>query len=328
MSQVIQEFDIQGDINVKLDSKISFNNVTEQSLLSCQACKNQKLVSKKRKKVTKIVKVDSSLSSKEWINKHLEFWKNAPLKPILDEESIKKLDNLIINEIENSHSNFPEKRYLNSTAQNRDIVINLLRDESFHIYKYLTKEFQGLETKALELIESTDPPSKCDLNQSYHLLLMQKLKIHFDKHVKFMLKKIRDLPGFERVCSHDIHVILNEQIFILFGLREIGTLIIGEKGRSLVMEFFYNLKMLNLTEQELALLVPFILTISSKNVQDSFLIQELNEYYGRALISELSLNQRSKEFIKFLLQVIAESSKLNQFCFDILINYGIKPLDI
>lgn len=68
--------------------------------------------------------------------------------------------------------------------------------------------------------------------------------------------------------------------------------------------------------------------VLGKNVQDSFLIQELNEYYGRALISELSLNQRSKEFIKFLLQVIAESSKLNQFCFDVLIKYGIKPLDI
>ncbi|CAF0808240.1 unnamed protein product [Brachionus calyciflorus] len=274
-----------------------------------------------------------------------------PRGEIIKTKCLKKLDELITTELNGNNNNLNQFNFPEQFLGTNDLVINLIRDESYEIYKHLTKEYVNQEINALKLIsQSTKQLPSLELNSNLlEDLLVSKLVIHLDNHVNCLMNTIRCLPGFDRFSMKDMQQVLSEQLIVIFGLRtlnlfikddyflmldeniqfskNVASTLLGESVCQKVIDFFFNLKSMNLTTQELSLLVPFILTMSNENVDNFDLVKEINQNYGRALFSEFALNQRNsnKQFLDFFSDLIKDSSNINKICCDVLIRLGIMP---
>lgn len=166
-----------------------------------------------------------------------------------------------------------------------------------------------------------------------------------DSASKFM-PFIKELPGFH-ACHDNLNVLVNENLSVLFRFkmaklfkdnefhfvlnntpinRNLANQFFGSKICDCVYEFHELLNSLNLTNFEMALLIPFFLTISGilafnllwlfllyflydnlfseVELFDNNYLKELNMIYGRVLLHEFSLNNRDVVFMNKLIQVI------------------------
>ncbi|CAF0911850.1 unnamed protein product [Brachionus calyciflorus] len=211
---------------------------------------------------------------------------------------------------------FSEK-YLNKSNENKTIVLTILRNKSLKVFREQTKEFEGHEIRALNLIENGYQSNRTNLTKNYIQYVKKKDLFFLATHVLSMLEIFRDLPGFQRLSPSDVKTLLCEQFFTILGIRTIKLflngdyflmldstiqmdkflfeMIMGENVTKEVFTFYDKLNSLELTDAEIALLIPFYLSVN--NVLNSDLLRELNEYYSRALLYEFSLNRRSQDFI-------------------------------
>lgn len=194
----------------------------------------------------------------------------------------KKLDSLISMNIQN----LVPRSYLskNGLDENQIIVLSLLRDKSYQLFKDYTKEFESHETKAKQLIQSGHQIKKYEITKELFILIKKTILEILEKHALSVFQMIRELPGFQQFNRNDLNILVKNNFFFLFGIRTKSLcknddyflfiddiplnrntlgIIAGEKVRDNIFEFNSHFRMLNLTDQEFGLLIPFFLSISS-----------------------------------------------------------------
>lgn len=192
------------------------------------------------------------------------------------------------------NTSFTEK-YLNSSSESQLIVLSLLRDKSYQIFKEQSMEFEEHEKLARKLIESKHGHKDVVKTAEIVFGLKQKNMNALLKHASSMFKIIEELPGFQRIDKCDMPRILSDGFFMVFGVRaiklyidddyffmldentpmnrEVFALLTSEMVRDNAFDFFSKFKNLNLTDQEYGLLIPIFLTIFSKNIKIKFIWQ-------------------------------------------------------
>nr|ASL70508.1 nuclear receptor [Brachionus rotundiformis] len=233
--------------------------------------------------------------------------------------------------------NFFTEKYLNSNHQSQLIVFSLLRDKAYQIFIEQTKEFQEQETKARQLIVSRYMPIKVEKGSNLYRELRKRDNHLMEKHAVSMFQFARQLPGFQRINKKDLHFVIRERFFSVYCLRTINLFINNDfylmlddipmtsdvfctltnsSIRDYLFKFYSDIQNLNLTNQEYALVVPIVLTMFNTNdrLEKPDIIQEMREYYSRALFYEFVLNNRSLEFIKHFVQIIASAFLVDKLC--------------
>ena len=73
--------------------------------------------------------------------------------------------------------------------------------------------------------------------------------------------------------------------------------VVGQEMVNAMFEFAKEFNELFLTQKEIALSFPFVLTLNDELYSDQPTIRSLNEYYFRALLYEFDLNKRDSKFL-------------------------------
>nr|ASL70613.1 nuclear receptor [Brachionus koreanus] len=136
--------------------------------------------------------------------------------------------------------------------------------------------------------------------------------------VKSLICLCKEIPGLNELCQKDLTNLVNNRLFDYFLIKHAPLFINGESylmlpnkiqytkswmlriiGREMVdtiFQFAHEFNSLKMTAKEIALMYPFVLTMSDENYQDPCTISNLNEYYYRTLMYEFDLNKRSAIF--------------------------------
>ncbi|CAF1018932.1 unnamed protein product [Brachionus calyciflorus] len=130
----------------------------------------------------------------------------------------------------------------------------------------------------------------------FSVLILRTIKLYFNGDCYFML---------------DENIQLNKDIL---------TFMAGKKLINELFDYTFSLKDFSLTDQEIALLIPFFLTTFSTGFQDTALIRELNEYYRKTLYYEFCLNNRNNFYLENLIKVLSLTPKINIMFKDVEIN--------
>ncbi|CAF0991456.1 unnamed protein product [Brachionus calyciflorus] len=260
---------------------------------------------------------------------------------------LNKLDrNKSIDEKSFIPNTFFSEQYLNKSNENQLIVLSLLRDKSYQIYREQTLKFECHEMRALKLLELGNYEAPRKIYDEETINKLRQLDMDFLKnHVSSMFLILSELPGFQRVKEHDLNTMINGNFFSVLTLRtfrlflngdyflmldqntqlnkEAFGIVAGEKVRDYIFEYIFNLKSLNLTPQEIGLLIPFYFSIFNENLEEPDLIREINEYYTRALYYEFNLNHRSTEFMEKFVKVIRSAPTVNRMCLEIEVKKSV-----
>nr|ASL70619.1 nuclear receptor [Brachionus koreanus] len=231
--------------------------------------------------------------------------------------------------------NLYTEKYLNCSHQNQLIVLSTLRDKAYQIYLEQTQEFKEHEIKARNLILNNYKPIKVEKGSYLALELKKRDKKEMEKHASSMFKFVEQLPGFQKITKNDIQIILKRVFCSVFAIRtvnlfienefyymyddipmtsDIFAFITSQKIRDIHFKFYKIIQMLNLTEQEIALSVPLIFLMLNQNLENLEIIQELREYYIRALFFQFSLSNRSQKFIFQFFQIISVTPVIDKLC--------------
>jgi hypothetical protein len=169
--------------------------------------------------------------------------------------------------------------FMDSENINFVFLISMIRDKVYHLYVNFTKcleknleIYKMLTDKNIKIFSGSDASKEeawsCYLTNIQH-------------HIKSYIKFSKELPGLNYLTIRDFNAILNDNLPILFGLkitklytdkegyfmmgdiqltRKWLTKFFGKTMCECIFEFHRQIKNLKLTDQELALLFPFILT--------------------------------------------------------------------
>ncbi|CAF0864713.1 unnamed protein product [Brachionus calyciflorus] len=245
--------------------------------------------------------------------------------------------NISFNFFESSSNFFNFQSILDSDLEKNRLIFTILRDRCYQLYIQYTEKYEKQYEKALRVINKIEGSL---VNESIpkKVLWENFLKETFD-HSKSLYAYAKQLPGFDTLCSDDFLKIINSNIFIMFGLRTHKLFIDGEHylihpnnvqfnrnnmyktiGIDLTNRVLYyhaKLSSLNLTNQEISLLVPFMLTSTKSDFVDPDNIKYMNEYFKQALTYEFSLNKRTSSFISQLAQYLSFTVEINDMAMNL-----------
>lgn len=201
-----------------------------------------------------------------------------------------KLNKLDSFKLINPQSIIPRSFLSQSNAnENQIIILTMLRDKAYQLYKESITEFDRDEKRALELINFGYKPIKYNFTKDFMLLLKEKLLDMLKKHAMAILYLINELPGFKRLNVHDQNIIASDTFFYMLGIRsiklfknndfflmldyenniqcnkEVIRMVAGDSVCDLIFNVHSSLNQLDLTEQEHALLIPFFLSRPSNS---------------------------------------------------------------
>lgn len=177
------------------------------------------------------------------------------------------------------------KNYLPSIGENQPVILSLLKDKCYQLYIDLVQEFESQEKRALSLVKF-GYSLNFELSSDFLMKLKAKDLIFLKNHTRSMIQFINSLPGFDQITKHDLKEILSNTFFTTLGIRtiklflqndyflmldediqlnrELFGVLMSERVRDVVFEFFFQLKSCGLTDQEYSLLIPFIFTLNCK----------------------------------------------------------------
>lgn len=268
-----------------------------------------------------------------WLNSQIEFVKKNDitklelnhintcirLKLHLNEDQTSLSLNPLLNFFENQQL-FDSKSILPLTifqSENDLFLISILKDKVFQLYK---KHIQlaPLIVKTRECHRNKDYTDSSVENVPVEVLL-KGLIDSISEHSKWLTRFARDLPGFGRINVDDFIQMVSGSAMLLFGLianpfynnnenhtvisnnyqfsRSRMNKVLGTFKTGLLFEFHYVFKKLLLSENELALLYPFILTSSNADlIKEKDMFYQIKNYYNKILIYEFELNRRDATF--------------------------------
>jgi hypothetical protein len=169
--------------------------------------------------------------------------------------------------------------YINSSNENFLVLLAIIRDKCYQLYNQFTKSNQKLYERAKELIKNkvTEFEGRNARKEDVYAKFLNQMTIH----VKEYLLYTQDLPGFNKIAVEDLNAIHKENVAAMFTLkfhklhingecyfmaddiqitRKWSEEIAGVKASDFVFEFHQKLSDLKLTDQEMSLIFPFIIT--------------------------------------------------------------------
>ncbi|CAF0770911.1 unnamed protein product [Brachionus calyciflorus] len=234
---------------------------------------------------------------------------------------------------------FYRERLLNKSDENQVLVLSLLKDKTYQLFKECNKEFDAFETRALKIIQLGYVPIEYERSKENIDFLRQKFFSFLQSHALVVANFINKLPGFDRLDKRDFNVMMRENFFSMLGYRsfklflegdcftmldeniqldnKVASLVLGDEIQRKVLEFSLKIASFKLTDAEIALSAAFVLTTFSKNLLNKDLVRELNEYYGRALYYVLNLNKRNKDFLENYIRELCRLPQINKLFADV-----------
>lgn len=168
-----------------------------------------------------------------------------------------------------------KERLLNTDAEGNIIFLSFLKDKVYQVYNKHLRISKELIKIGKELFQS----NRDKTNENFRPQAMI-------EHKRVLTDYVFDLPGFDKILSNDLALVLCEKLFYIFGIRH-NDLIINDEcylvesesqistkwmekthGRALVeymIEFHRIFNALNLTYNEISLIIPIILTTPFSN---------------------------------------------------------------
>jgi hypothetical protein len=169
--------------------------------------------------------------------------------------------------------------YINNSNESFLVLLAIIRDKCYQLYNQLTKPFDQMYERAKELIRNkvTDFEGRNASKEDVYAKFLNVMTIH----VKEYLLYTKDLPGFSKICINDLNAIHAENMAPMFTLkfhklhingecylmaddiqitRKWSNEIAGIKATDFVFDFHQKLSDLKLTDQEMSLIFPFIMT--------------------------------------------------------------------
>ncbi|CAF0708852.1 unnamed protein product [Brachionus calyciflorus] len=227
--------------------------------------------------------------------------------------------------------------YCLKSSVNKIVVLNQLKNLSYDVYRENTKDLDSFEHTAKFLL-ITGQKKNYQINDEFvQFIRAERLKV-LQKHSTALLKTIQELPCFlnfsrndlktimnthffSTLCLMQIKLFLNDDFYFMFSgdvqlNRDVFAVLFNSKARDIAFYFFSSLKSLDLTEKELGLLIPFILSSINYNLENKNLMKEVYQYYSSALFYEFELNKRTIEFMKKFTQVACSGPEVNKILMD------------
>lgn len=159
---------------------------------------------------------------------------------------------------------------------------NMLRNRILQLYIELTKPIQAYLERATYLIGSN---MDCDDQNDSMEEALTGLVSEILRFVRLYVPYAKKLPGFAGICDEDLYRILDDNLPLIFAIRSTKLYINGEtfymdgethlnrkkimkafgfNDSMIIFEFHRRLNELNLSDYELAWLIPYVITSSSK----------------------------------------------------------------
>ncbi|CAF0706841.1 unnamed protein product [Brachionus calyciflorus] len=239
-------------------------------------------------------------------------------------------------DIKSKTDSFKNEYYLTSD-KNQMIEIHHLKDHVHEIYIETSKEWDS-HVHIAKVIESSGQKRSYNFNEDFIFFLNQENLKCFHSHTKRLLKIIQNLPGFLDFEKDDLKIIMNTHFFTTLCLTqiklyrnkdfyymmgenvqlnwEIFKVMFNERVSGSVFCFFSCLKSLDLTEKELGLLIPFVLSSIYFNLENKNLMKERYEYYCRVLFHEFKSNKRTVEFMVDFTKFVCLGQQMNKLIMD------------
>ena len=228
--------------------------------------------------------------------------------------------------------------FFNMENENILFLLTIIRDKVYQLYIELIKPLEKNIEQAHELIKN-----KIKTFEGHEVTKEKAWQCHITEmknQAQLFVTYGKSLPGFNNISSRDFTAIIGDNLAVLVGFKITKLYIkdecyyiidhiqmckywqrrfFGEAILNNILDFHHKLNNLKLSNHELALMIPFVLTstgldtllfaikiynsffyfnIIEIELEDEHTVRELNLYYARALIYELSLNCRSSEFVK------------------------------
>nr|ASL70583.1 nuclear receptor [Brachionus plicatilis] len=220
---------------------------------------------------------------------------------------------------------------ISNHTENSIFVLTLMKDRCYQLFKSGTDDFQHQYERALKLIEKNFDCSIFSYTQTLEDV-WKAFCLMTSEFTRRMVSITKVCPGFDKFDSNDLGLIINDRLFVCYGLC-VSKLFIDDEfyvmldantqlshywmdklfGLSVSQKIFcYHAKLNNfrLTDTEISLIIPWLCT-NDVQVSNVELLNELNTYYTQALLYELNLNQRTPEFFTELSQHLEISKEIN-----------------
>lgn len=166
---------------------------------------------------------------------------------------------------------------LNTSQEDHLFLLVTLRDKSFQMFREYSMEFEDHHGRALRLGNK-----KYDYTQEFVQVLREKDLALLFKHAELLTQLLKILPGFDQICYQDQMTLIKESFFTTLAVKTLKIFVDGEcylmlddytqldkeglgilmseSVRDMIFEFSMKLKSLNVTDQELSVLVPFFIS--------------------------------------------------------------------
>lgn len=220
---------------------------------------------------------------------------------------------------------------ISNHSENNIFVLTLMKDRCYQLYKNGTHDFQLQYERALKLIEKNFDCSIFSYTQKLDHV-WKAFCLLTSEFTRRMVSITKICPGFDKFDSNDLSTIVNDRLFVAYGLC-VNKLFINDEfyamidpntqltrywmdklfGLSLSQKIFSYHSVLNtfrLTDGEISIIIPWLCT-KDLQVSNVELLNELNTYYTQVLLYELNLNQRTPEFFQKLSQHLEISKEIN-----------------
>lgn len=169
--------------------------------------------------------------------------------------------------------------FLNSNSENFLIVMSLIRDKVYQLYMEQIKPFEKNIQECSELVKNKTKVFKgqdATREQAWCAFMKQMIW-----RLKAYLPYAESLPGFDKTCTDDLITTLNDSLPVIFGLLVTKLFVddecylqqdeiqftkrwmiefVGADLAGCIFNFHNKINELCLTNQEVALLIPFVLT--------------------------------------------------------------------
>nr|ASL70505.1 nuclear receptor [Brachionus rotundiformis] len=220
---------------------------------------------------------------------------------------------------------------ISNHTENNIFVLTLMKDRCYQLYKHGTQDFQQYYERAMKLIEKNFDCSIFSYTQSLDHV-WKAFCLMTSEFTRRMVAITKVCPGFDKFDSKDLSVIVNDRLFVCYGLC-VSKLFINDEFFAMLdsntqlsrywMErlfslsvsdkiFSYHAKLntFRLSDGEISILIPWLCT-KDLQVSNMELLNELNTYYTQVLLYELNLNQRTSEYFLELSRHLEISKEIN-----------------
>nr|ASL70616.1 nuclear receptor [Brachionus koreanus] len=220
---------------------------------------------------------------------------------------------------------------ISNHSENNIFVLTLMKDRCYQLYKSGTQDFQQQYERALKLVENNFDCSIYSYSQDLDSV-WKAFCAMTSEFTRRMVTITKICPGFDKFDSRDIGSIVNDRLFVCYGLC-VNRLFIDDEfygmldantqlsrywmdkifGLNVSQKIFaYHAKLndFRLTDTEIAIIIPWLCT-KDLQVSNMELLKELNTYYTQVLLYELNLNQRTPEYFKELSEHLEISKEIN-----------------